>query len=92
MKYSQIITSLLDNDFYKITMQNAVVKLFTNEIVKYAPKTRILVNMIGFNLPSYYNDVMEQVQHSSPYILDTNDKDQRIMVKCDLKPILKLAE
>lgn len=64
----------------------------SNEIVKYAPKTQILVNMIGFNLPSYYNDVMEQVQHYSPYILDTNNKDQRIMVKCDLKPILKLAE
>lgn len=27
--------SILDNDFYKITMQNAVVKLFTNETVKY---------------------------------------------------------
>lgn len=27
--------SILDNDFYKITMQNAVVKLFTNEVVKY---------------------------------------------------------
>ena len=29
------LNSILDNDFYKITMQNAVVKLFTNEIVKY---------------------------------------------------------
>lgn len=27
--------SILDNDFYKITMQNAVVKLFPNECVKY---------------------------------------------------------
>ena len=27
--------SILDNDFYKITMQNAVVKLFPNEKVKY---------------------------------------------------------
>ena len=25
------LNSILDNDFYKITMQNAVVKLFTNE-------------------------------------------------------------
>lgn len=29
------LQSILDNDFYKITMQNAVVKLFPNEKVKY---------------------------------------------------------
>ena len=29
------LNSLLDNDFYKITMQNAVIKLFPNEKVKY---------------------------------------------------------
>ncbi|SEM56276.1 nicotinate phosphoribosyltransferase [Chryseobacterium taichungense] len=29
------LTSILDNDFYKITMQNAVVKLFPSSIVKY---------------------------------------------------------
>lgn len=29
------ISSILDNDFYKITMQNAVVKLFPSQIVKY---------------------------------------------------------
>ena len=27
------LKSILDNDFYKITMQNAVVKLFPNEKV-----------------------------------------------------------
>lgn len=32
---SVIFKSILDNDFYKITMQNAVVKLFPNEKVKY---------------------------------------------------------
>lgn len=29
------LKSILDNDFYKITMQNAVVKLFPDEVVKY---------------------------------------------------------
>ncbi len=29
------LNSILDNDFYKITMQNAVVKLFPGSIVKY---------------------------------------------------------
>ncbi|WP_294303643.1 nicotinate phosphoribosyltransferase [uncultured Chryseobacterium sp.] len=29
------LNSILDNDFYKITMQNAVVKLFPNSVVKY---------------------------------------------------------
>lgn len=30
-----ILKSILDNDFYKITMQNAVVKLFPSTVVKY---------------------------------------------------------
>ena len=30
------LKSILDNDFYKITMQNAVIKLFPNEKVKYS--------------------------------------------------------
>ena len=29
------LQSILDNDFYKITMQNAVVKLFPEQVVKY---------------------------------------------------------
>ncbi|MBC7557193.1 MAG: nicotinate phosphoribosyltransferase, partial [Chryseobacterium sp.] len=29
------LNSILDNDFYKITMQNAVVKLFPSQVVKY---------------------------------------------------------
>lgn len=29
------LNSILDNDFYKITMQNAVVKLFPGSVVKY---------------------------------------------------------
>ncbi|MGC4128144.1 MAG: nicotinate phosphoribosyltransferase [Bergeyella sp.] len=32
---TSILNSILDNDFYKITMQNAVVKLFPSQIVKY---------------------------------------------------------
>lgn len=35
MKYPQIIKSLLDNDFYKFTMQNAVTKLFPKAKVRY---------------------------------------------------------
>ena len=34
--YGVRLKSILDNDFYKITMQNAVVKLFPNERVKYS--------------------------------------------------------
>ncbi|WP_209390017.1 nicotinate phosphoribosyltransferase [Chryseobacterium sp. RR2-3-20] len=30
-----LLNSILDNDFYKITMQNAVVKLFPSSVVKY---------------------------------------------------------
>jgi len=31
----RIINSILDNDLYKLTMQNAVIKLFPNKIVRY---------------------------------------------------------
>lgn len=74
---------------YHIT---GMIPMQPQEIVKYAPKTQVLVNIVGFNLPSYYNDAVGQVQHSSPYILETNNKDQKIMVRCDLKPVLKLAD
>lgn len=33
--HSVRLNSILDNDFYKITMQNAVVKLFPGSVVKY---------------------------------------------------------
>lgn len=35
MKYHQIVTSILDQDLYKFTMMNAVIKRFSNAIVKY---------------------------------------------------------
>ena len=45
------INSILDNDFYKITMQHAVVKLFTNEVVKYE-----FINRGKHNFPDGFAD------------------------------------
>ncbi|SKB93589.1 nicotinate phosphoribosyltransferase [Soonwooa buanensis] len=49
------LKSILDNDFYKITMQNAVVKLFTNEIVKYE-----FINRGQHNFPDNFADELRK--------------------------------
>lgn len=54
------LNSILDNDFYKITMQNAVVKLFTNEIVKYE-----FINRGKHSFPEgFAEELRKSVNHS----------------------------
>lgn len=52
---SPIITSLLDNDFYKFTMQNAVVKLFP-----YAKARYRFINRGGHQFPEGFADALRQ--------------------------------
>lgn len=47
--------SILDNDFYKITMQNAVVKLFPNERVKYQ-----FINRGKHNFPKGFDEELRK--------------------------------
>ena len=61
------LKSILDNDFYKITMQNAVVKLFPNEKVKYQ-----FINRAKHHFPNGFDaalrrsiDAMAQLQLTS---------------------------
>ncbi len=49
------LTSILDNDFYKITMQNAVVKLFPSEKVKYT-----FINRGKHSFPEGYAEELSQ--------------------------------
>lgn len=49
------LNSIIDNDFYKITMQNAVVKLFPSEKVKYT-----FINRGKHSFPEGYADELSQ--------------------------------
>lgn len=55
MKHSEkrIITSILDNDFYKFTMQNAVIKLFPYAKAKYS-----FINRGETPFPTGFSDVL----------------------------------
>ena len=50
------LPSILDNDFYKITMQNAVVKLFPNEVVKYE-----FINRGKHHFPEGFGDELQTI-------------------------------
>jgi len=72
---------------YHIT---GMVMLKPQEIVKYAPQMKINVNLTGFDLPTYYNDMVGQVQHGVPYVF--NDINPNVLERCDLKPVLTIAD
>lgn len=64
------LQSILDNDFYKITMQNAVVKLFTNEIVKYE-----FINRGQHNFPEgFANELRAAVEDMANLKLTKEEK------------------
>lgn len=94
-----IVTGIINSSekcgvFVELPLYNitGMIPMSATDIVKFAPQTSIMVNVVGFNLPSYYNDTVGQVQHTPPYIVDKNGVGQKIMVKCDLKPVLKLVQ
>lgn len=71
---------------YRIT---GMVNMNPVDIVKYAPGMNIMVTIDGFDLPTYYNDEVDQVQHGVPYVF--NDENPELVEKCGLKPLLKLV-
>ncbi len=54
MKYFPIIWSLLDNDFYKFTMQNAIIKLFPYAKAKYE-----LINRGKHSFPNNFANILK---------------------------------
>lgn len=65
-----IIKSLLDNDFYKFTMQNAIIKLFPTALVKYK-----FINRGNHIFPMGFNNELKNcINHMSNLKLSYNEK------------------
>ena len=71
------LKSILDNDFYKITMQNAVVKLFTNEIVKYE-----FINRGKHEFPQGFADELRKAVNAMAELKLTKDEKKYLKVTC----------
>ncbi|WP_185876676.1 nicotinate phosphoribosyltransferase [Blattabacterium cuenoti] len=56
MNNYSIISSLLDNDFYKFTMQNAVIKLFPSAIAKYE-----FINRGNHSFPNNFAEILKEI-------------------------------
>lgn len=63
-----------------------LVTVSPEELVNYKPHSDIKIKISGFDEETYFNQTMQQMQHVEPYII----KD-RVLEKCNLKPILTLA-
>src|SRR5690606_23841650 len=69
-QYSPLIHSILDNDFYKLTMQCAVVKLFPDVMTKYE-----FINRGHHEFPEGFAAALsEQVHHMSQLALTPEEK------------------
>ncbi len=65
-----IIKSILDSDLYKFTMQNAVIKLFPNQIVRYKFNDRN-----GISYPDNFDkDVMDEVKKMENLSMSKDEK------------------
>ena len=71
------LNSILDNDFYKITMQNAVVKLFTNEIVKYE-----FINRGKHEFPEGFADELRKSVNAMAELKLTKDEKKYLKATC----------
>ncbi|UBB88729.1 nicotinate phosphoribosyltransferase [Candidatus Kaistella beijingensis] len=76
------LKSILDNDFYKITMQNAVVKLFPNEKVKYQ-----FINRGKHHFPEGFAEELRKSVNAMAELKLTKDEKQFLKETC---PYLEL--
>lgn len=76
------LKSILDNDFYKITMQNAVVKLFPNEKVKYQ-----FINRGKHHFPDGFAEELRKSVNAMAELKLTKDEKQFLKETC---PYLEL--
>ncbi|AGW85978.1 Nicotinate phosphoribosyltransferase [Blattabacterium sp. (Nauphoeta cinerea)] len=63
MNNSSIVSSLLDNDFYKFTMQNAVIKLFPLAKAKYE-----FINRGRHSFPKNFDKILEENLNKMAYL------------------------
>ena len=71
------LKSILDNDFYKITMQNAVIKLFPNEKVKYQ-----FINRGKHHFPEGFAEELRKSINAMAELKLTKDEKQFLRVTC----------
>jgi len=69
------LKSILDNDFYKITMQNAVVKLFPSQIVKYE-----FINRGKHQFPEGFADILRHAVNAMA-TLHLTKEEKKFMAK-----------
>ena len=63
-----------------------MVKVPAEELVNYKPGDNVGVRLASFDEETFYNKEVQQVQHVEPYIIEDG-----VLVKCNLKPILKFV-
>ena len=71
------LESILDNDFYKITMQNAVVKLFPNERVKYE-----FINRGKHHFPKGFDAELRKSVNAMAELKLTKEEKEYLRVTC----------
>lgn len=71
------LKSILDNDFYKITMQNAVIKLFPNEKVKYQ-----FINRGKHHFPAGFAEELRRSINAMAELKLTEDEKQFLRETC----------
>ncbi|WP_185861987.1 nicotinate phosphoribosyltransferase [Blattabacterium cuenoti] len=69
MKNSFIVSSLLDNDFYKFTMQNAVIKLFPLVKAKYK-----FINRGQHSFPKNFDKILKENLNKMAYLKLSNEE------------------
>lgn len=71
------LTSILDNDFYKFTMQNAVVKLFPSQIVKYE-----FINRGAHQYPEGFGEELQKAVNDMANLKLTKEEKQFLIDTC----------
>ena len=71
------LRSILDNDFYKITMQNAVVKLFPNERVRYH-----FINRGKHHFPEGFDSELRKAVDAMAELKLTRDEKEYLRITC----------
>ena len=63
-----------------------MVKVVPEELVNYKPGDDVYVSLSSFDEETFYNKEVGQIQHVDPYVIDDG-----VLMKCNLKPILKFV-
>ncbi|WP_238784566.1 nicotinate phosphoribosyltransferase [Blattabacterium cuenoti] len=72
-----IISSLLDNDFYKFTMQNAVIKLFPSAKAKYE-----FINRGKHSFPKDFDEILKENLKKMAYLKLSNEEKNYLKKYC----------